>query len=245
MARWRNENRYDRIIKAAASRYGVPDSLIKAVIAAESGFEPGAVREEDFTGRTPPSDWPPDVVKDASRGLMQVLCWRARWLGFMGDCDRLFEPYTNIMLGTQLLAWNYAKLGTWEGAISAYNGGLRPHLGYGEPLASGKYRNQDYVDRVGRYWLYFETGQMPAGADDGRAGLLAVLGVLAVAFFSLAAARLQAVAVEPTSLWQIVNTVGVIVIAFGAGDAWRRMRHLERKVDKLYDRLILKNKGGI
>lgn len=181
MARWARERDYDGIVANAAGSFGVPASLIKAVIAAESGFKPDAVRVES----DPKSDWPAGVTSDASRGLMQLLCWRARELGYQGSCDGLFEPHVNIMLGTRLLSLNYARTGAWPNAISAYNGGVRPELGFGARMPNGKFRNESYVDRVMTYWDYFEAGEMPAEAGAGKLGLLAlVVGAgLAIPFF--------------------------------------------------------------
>lgn len=179
--RWSRENEFNAIIDRASRGSGVPVAIIKAVIAAESGFDPDAIRVEDFLFTPPPSDWPPGVTRDASRGLMQVLCWRARELGYSGPCKGLFDPELNITLGTRLLALNAARLGSWPAAISAYNGGIRPALGYGAPLASGRFRNQDYVDRVLRYREYFATGEMPAVAMAGFGKLAVVLAALGVA----------------------------------------------------------------
>ncbi|HEX7073332.1 MAG TPA: transglycosylase SLT domain-containing protein, partial [Hyphomicrobiaceae bacterium] len=52
--------RHDSLIDAAAQRHRVSQALIKAVIMAESGFNAAAYREEP-------------QIKDASRGLMQLL----------------------------------------------------------------------------------------------------------------------------------------------------------------------------
>lgn len=175
MAMWPNEDRYDALVRAASGRYGVPASLVKGVIAAESSFQPAAYRAE--TARA--SDWPAGVTSDASRGLMQLLYWRAQEMGYIGSPDGLYDPATSIELGTKLLAVNAAILGSWDGAISAYNGGIRPELCYGK-LGAGcaQFRNQAYVDRVKSYWYYFETGKMPA-AGFALPGI--IIGALAVA----------------------------------------------------------------
>jgi hypothetical protein len=236
MALFAREDRYDAQVWAAASRYQVPPGLIKAVIAAESSFEPDAERVEDFTGRSPPSDWPAGVTKDASRGLMQLLCWRARTLGFEGGCDTaLYEPGTNIDLGTKLLAINYAILGSWSDAVSAYNGGVRPHLGYGRRLADGEYRNQAYVDRVLGYWRYFRTGEPPPPTGAARPVVplaLIVGGVLALLPFLVAAVSgvLQDGAGQPVP-W--ANSTGLVGIAAAVAVLWWRARALERRVGKI------------
>lgn len=224
MGRWANEDRYNGIVAQASARHGVPVSLIKAIIAAESAFDPGAIRHEDFSRRTPPSDWPEGVTKDASRGLMQVLCWRAQWLGYSGDCDGLFDPYTNIMAGTKLLATNAAQLGSWTDAISAYNGGMRPELGYGQKR-SGRYANQKYVDRVSCYWRYFETGEWECGGF-ARASILPLIGIGLLAFFAAGAVSVAPSELAPGS-W--IDT-GVI---FAAGGAWWKLRNLGKRVERM------------
>ncbi len=187
MARWPFEHVYDAQVGNAAGRYGVPASLVKGIIAAESAFRADAYRKES----TAASDWPAGVTEDASRGLMQLLYWRAQDLGYRGGAEGLHDPATNIELGTKLLAINKAQLGTWDRAISAYNGGIRPDLGFGIPLPSGAFRNQEYVNRVRNYWHYFETGEWTAGAATGGLVLaLAFLGVMLVPF-SVALERLH------------------------------------------------------
>lgn len=222
MAMWSNESDYDILVNRAATRTGVPMGLIKAVIAAESSFRPDAIRVEDFTGREPPSDWPEGVTRDASRGLMQVLCWRARWLGYQGDCDGLFDPATNIALGARLLAINAARLGSWPAAVSAYNGGIRPELGYGKKI-DGRFRNQGYVDRVMRYWVYFDTGEMPTQAGFGTLALLAVLGVAAAGFF-----------VGKLDVHLVMDTV----IVFMAGGAWWQLRDMGKRVYRIESKIF-------
>lgn len=177
---WKNEDKYNVIIQNAAIRYNVPYSLVKAVIAAESGFNARAIREEP-------------QISDASRGLMQVLEKTARALGFSGSEETLFDPYTNINLGTKLLARERARTDDWDSAISAYNGGVRPHLGFGERVTEegvrcmgrivpiGQFCNQDYVNRVRKYWNYFETGEMPPDPST-MIGVAVLAGMLLVPF---------------------------------------------------------------
>lgn len=151
----RNVNTYDTYIKRAINDFPqVPSYIVKAVIAAESSFNPKAYREEP-------------KIKDASRGLMQLLAGTARAIGYYGDPEGLFSPGVNIYYGTKLLSQNYAKAGNWPDAISAYNGGFRPHLGFGSPVRQpgvrcmgrtipvGNYCNQRYVDKVLSYAAYY------------------------------------------------------------------------------------------
>lgn len=225
---WANENRYDPIIKSASVRFGVPQLLIKAVIAAESGFKPDAYRAEP-------------QIEDASRGLMQVLRKTAEALGYSGDDAGLFEPYTNINLGTMLLSRERARAGDWPGAISAYNGGYRPALGFGERVTRrgvrcmgrivpvGEFCNQEYVDRVRRYWTYFETGEMPE-SGFARIGVALVLGGLALFPFGLAAA--EAATGNAPALNQLFDYL-TIPIAIGVGKMMSDVKGLRRDVEWL------------
>ncbi len=113
--RWTRENAYDAAIQAASAEFGVRVPLIKGVIGRESAFVPTAKRGEPQIG-------------DAS----YVLYSTAKALGYPGTPDGLLDPATNIHYGTMLLAQNLSRTGGDEAsAISAYNGGWRPSLGFG------------------------------------------------------------------------------------------------------------------
>jgi soluble lytic murein transglycosylase-like protein len=110
-----NENAFDSIISAASSNFGVPFGLIKGVIAQESNFVQRAYRAEP-------------QINDASYGLMQVLLATARGIGYVGTGDGLFDPQTNITVGTSFLSQllRTAADSGWgiDSAISAYNAGF-------------------------------------------------------------------------------------------------------------------------
>lgn len=149
-------------------RFGVPEGLIMATIGQESGWNKKALRLEV-------------KIHDASYGLMQILYRTARQLGYKGErgeaekLSGLFDPATNIELGTRLLAQNRKMAGNWSGSISAYNGGWRPLLGFGRPAVEdlsiclarhqltgecikrrevklGEYANTEYVEAVLARW---------------------------------------------------------------------------------------------
>ena len=109
-----SDNQYDTIVRNAADRYGVPFAMIKAVIKAESNFNPKA-------------------DSGYSIGLMQVSPSTA---GMMREV--LLDPATNVMAGTRYLGQCFGSRGTWSAAISQYNGGYRPSLGYGGPYNGTK-----------------------------------------------------------------------------------------------------------
>lgn len=128
MARWAREHDFDTLIQAMSDSFGkrVSPELIKAIVATESGFNPDRVRGEPQIG-------------DASIGLMQVLYSTAKRLGYPGPVGEaskltgLFRPDANLYIGTKLLDELLGQTGgDVDAAISAYNGGYRPDLGFGK-----------------------------------------------------------------------------------------------------------------
>ena len=102
---------YSEYVTIYAEKYGVPQTLVYAVIRTESDFESGAVSGAGAVG------------------LMQLMPSTFKWL----TDDMLFEhlesgmlydPETNIRYGTYCLSYLYDRYGRWDLAIAAYNGGL-------------------------------------------------------------------------------------------------------------------------
>jgi soluble lytic murein transglycosylase-like protein len=90
------------IIAKASSRYGVETGLIKAVINAESNFNPTAVSSA------------------GARGLMQLMPGTARSLGVNDS----FDPEQNVMAGTRFLRDLLDRYnGDMDSALAAYNWG--------------------------------------------------------------------------------------------------------------------------
>ncbi|MBC1904638.1 lytic transglycosylase domain-containing protein [Listeria innocua] len=90
-----NEGKYSDLIKAAATKYGVPEALIKRVIQVESNFNPNVVSSAGATG------------------LMQLMYGSNRT-----------DPATNIDAGTKQLAGYIKKYdGDLKLALAAYNAG--------------------------------------------------------------------------------------------------------------------------
>ena len=95
--------KYRSEIIAAAKTYGVEPALIAAVINAESSFVPNKVSPKNAIG------------------LMQLLPTTAASL--TNQEINLYDPKTNIMLGTKYLAYLIKKFNDVETALFAYNAG--------------------------------------------------------------------------------------------------------------------------
>ncbi len=131
-----NPAEYEQIIKSCSAKYGVNPSLVKAVIHAESGYNPNAVSS-----------------KGAS-GLMQLMPDTAKSLKV---ADR-FNPKDNVEGGVKYLRF---LLDTFRGdvslAVAAYNAGLSKVAKYGGIPPYTETRT--YVNRVLSYMKsYQESG---------------------------------------------------------------------------------------
>ena len=98
----RRTSAYDEHIRAAAQRHGIAPPLLKAVMAAESNFDPFAVSEKGATG------------------LMQLMPATARDM-YVGD---LLDPAQNIDGGARYLRLLQDRFGgDLEKVLAAYNAG--------------------------------------------------------------------------------------------------------------------------
>jgi hypothetical protein len=124
----RNPDEFDAIIDSCAREFGVDRSLVKAVIHAESGYNPNAVSRKGATG------------------LMQLMPSTAQGLK-VADA---FNPEDNIRGGVRYLRF---LLDTFKGdvslALAAYNAGLSKVARYGGVPPYQETRN--YVSKVLNY----------------------------------------------------------------------------------------------
>lgn len=181
---------FDGLISSYAAQAGVEPAFLKAIVAAESSFNPRARRGEPQIG-------------DASYGLTQILGATARQLGYTGTLGDhatrtggLYDPAINLQYGAKFLRGVIDQAGgDLEAAASAYNGGYRPSLGFGaratKPVTvclawkasapttgriisrdcaqsftaqPGQFGNQPYVDKV--MGLYDSFGGGGEGGSD-------------------------------------------------------------------------------
>ena len=124
----RNPAEFEHIINSCAAEFGVDRSLVKAVIHAESGYNPNAVSSK------------------GAAGLMQLMPGTAQDLKVADS----FNPSDNIRGGVRYLRF---LLDTFKGnvtlALAAYNAGLSKVAKYGGIPPYDETRN--YVSKVLSY----------------------------------------------------------------------------------------------
>ncbi len=127
-------DRFNPAIKRAADRYDVDPALIKAVIMAESAYNPKA------------------VSKQGAEGLMQLMPGTARALGV----ENAFNPSHNINGGAKYLR---KLLNAFDEniklAVAAYNAGISAvkRLGAVPPIKA----TERYVKKVFAYYHHYKS----------------------------------------------------------------------------------------
>ena len=122
---------YDGLIGLTAREHDLQPALVKAVIAAESNFDPEA------------------VSRKGAQGLMQLMPATAAQLGV----DDPLRPTDNVRGGTRYLRSMIDRYGDLERALAAYNAGPQAVDRWG---GVPPYREtQDYVRRVLTYYRHY------------------------------------------------------------------------------------------
>jgi len=100
---------YSDIVSYYSDEFGVPESVIYAVMRTESFFAVDATSSK------------------GAAGLMQITDDTFTWLqsktGASIDSSELYNPKINICYGTFFLGMLYEEFGSWNTAYAAYNAG--------------------------------------------------------------------------------------------------------------------------
>jgi hypothetical protein len=115
-------------VKAAAAAYpNVPEDMIWAVIAQESGkYGAGAISSK------------------GAQGLMQLMPGTASMLGVTDP----FDIGQNVMAGTKYLSMNYQQFGNWTDALGGYNAGPGRVTQYGGGANIPFEETQNYIANI-------------------------------------------------------------------------------------------------
>ena len=148
-----NLKKYEPLLKLASLEFAVELHLLKAVVAAESGFNPDAISPK------------------GAIGLMQVMPATAQRYGVVGDKkksleQKLRDPQTNIRLGARYLS-ELAKMfpGQRDLVIASYNAGegaVRQYKNAIPPYAE----TRNYVQLVSELYQVY---QPKLALNKGRA----------------------------------------------------------------------------
>ena len=128
------EHQYHQFIVRAASQYQIDPALIKAIILAESGYNPKA------------------VSKRGAKGLMQLMPETAQALGV----EDIFNPRQNITGGVQYFKHLVNRFnGDVKLALAAYNAGSRYVRNYNgvPPFKATRY----YIKKVLKYYQKYKN----------------------------------------------------------------------------------------
>ncbi len=131
--------RYEGLIREVAARHSVEPALVKAVIRAESNFDPTAVSHK------------------GAQGLMQLMPATAARYGVRDP----FEPAANVEAGVRHLKMLLVEYGDLKLALAAYNAGEEAVERFGRrvpPYAE----TQAYIDAVLHHFRAYGGGALEA-----------------------------------------------------------------------------------
>ena len=128
-------DKYDELISVASKQYGVDSRLVKAIIKAESDFNPKA------------------VSKKGAMGLMQIMPQNFQRL----DIEDPFDPRENIMGGTRYFRYLYDRFdGKLALSLAAYNAGPTTVENYNKTIPPYR-ETEQYVQRVLKYYRNYKN----------------------------------------------------------------------------------------
>jgi soluble lytic murein transglycosylase len=128
-----NPRSYDRIIREAADTHGLSEPLLKAIIKAESNFNPRA------------------VSKKGAKGLMQIMPKNFKSLNIRDP----FNPRENIMGGAKYFKRLHTRYdGKLPLALAAYNAG--PHMVDKYKTIPPFPETRNFVEKVIKYYYVYK-----------------------------------------------------------------------------------------
>lgn len=154
-----NLRKFEPLLKLASDEFAVDSTLLKAIMAAESGFDPEAVSPK------------------GAIGLMQVMPATAERYGLQGDKSRsieqkLADPETNIRLGARYLR-DLRRMfpHQQELVLASYNAGEGAVQQYGNQIPPYP-ETRNYVQLVTQIYQLYQprvaTRRLPATVSTGR-----------------------------------------------------------------------------
>ena len=146
-------SKYEETVRLTAKEFSLEPSLVKAVIRAESNFDPLAISSK------------------GAMGLMQLMPDTAR----MHEVRNAFDPTENIHGGVRHLRYlmdRYA--GNLDLVLSAYNAGTKPvDEARGVPRIP---ETQEYVRRVRLFHAVYRNGEAKAARRTPRVARVDLVG---------------------------------------------------------------------
>ena len=135
---------FEKIIRAAADRYGMDADLIHCVVAVESNFNPKAVSPRKASG------------------LMQLLPQTAAQYGV----KNIFDPEENVNAGTRYLKELLARYHDLTLALAAYNAGPERVDQYGRRVPP-YLETMKYVQRIAKSYAKIKAESASAAKQSG------------------------------------------------------------------------------
>ena len=142
------KRKYSNYVLQFSKEYNLDETLVYAVIKAESNFDKNA------------------VSKSGALGLMQIIPNTAKWIaeeiGEEYELYKMFEPETNIKYGCYYLRYLFDKFQDMDIVIAAYNAGENAVLDWIEngelkPESIDYKETKKYLFRVKGYYNVYRS----------------------------------------------------------------------------------------
>ena len=100
------------LIAENASQFGVPENILWATVKEQSDFSSNLVGEDGAVGLMQIS---PDLYESICRDILAQEPL---------DAGILYDPETNLRVGSAYLSWLYQRYGVWDTVFAAYHAGV-------------------------------------------------------------------------------------------------------------------------